>query len=108
MKKVLIFGALGLALFLGVKAMNKPATTTTDSQGSDDIFATYDNYLLQDKDGYWMVVKNGKIYNPATDQDFFDWQTNHPGRVFPTQVPVSIWTVYSNTDQYGGTFTATT
>lgn len=108
LKKVLLLGALIGAGFY-VFGNNKSGSTTTGTQsGTDDVLSTYDNYLLEDKDGYWMVVKNGKVYNPATEKDFYDWQTNNPGRVYPTQLPISIWTVYANTDAYGGTFVATT
>ena len=111
MKNILIFGALGLALYYGAKALKNPDKTevSDDMQLSeiDQILKKYNGYQIVDKDGYWMVVKNGKLFSPADEAAFYAWQKNNPEKIFPDTVPVSVWALYSE-KYYGGQFTATT
>ena len=101
MKKVLIIGLLlgaGWYVFGGTKS-----ETTTPIQPTGDIFQQYNGRVIADKDGYYMLVKEGKLYTPIDLASLQAWQRANPLVADTVIVPVSVWTVYSQ-EHYGGTF----
>ena len=107
MKKLAIalLVAGGIYYYFNRKKTDENTPEDEQPQGLlEDIWVKYNNYQLSDKDGYWFVIKDGKIYNAASDASFYAWQTKNPGRFYPTPAPESIWSLYANTDRYGGTY----
>ena len=94
MKKVLIIGLLlgaGWYAFAGKK--DAPAD-------SKDVFVKYNGRIVSDAKGYWMIIRNGKLYSVkgTSAQDWFDANPNNKEVL---SVPENIWEIYSK-EHFGG------
>lgn len=116
MKKVLI---IGLILGIGFYAYSKTKTEELPNQsdgipteteedviaGEDNsnILSRYENRIIADKDGFYMLVKNNKLFNPIDEDSIKAWQQANPTVADVLQVSESIWKIFSNSN-YGGKF----
>lgn len=101
MKKVLIIAAL-LAGGYYLYSQNN-TVDTSDNPATTSPLDKYNNQLIVDADGYWMLVKDGKLYTPVDQASLTKWSAENPNQPTALNVAESIWLNYSN-DNYGGTF----
>ena len=59
-----------------------------------DTFAKYNNRVLVDANGFWMLIKNGKIYSPIDQSSLDKYSRENPNLPFLT-VNEDIWKYYS-------------
>ena len=93
MKKGLMIGAALLAI-VGVAAASNTKKTTSDTSASEDIFVKYNNELVTDAKGYYMLFQDGKLYS-AAESDLLAWVAKNPGKPF-IQSPLDIWEYYTS------------
>lgn len=105
MKKILIVALVagGLYFAFGRKPKTAEVTEIPESDGENDIFTKYNNKVIYDKDGYWMLVKDGKLFTTPTLETLQAWQALNPESGDPVEVQSSVWLTYNATN-YGGTF----
>ena len=113
MKKILILGALaGVGYYFYTKKTKEviapPKEETFPIPVSEPglnpaIFDTYTNQVIEDADGYWMLVKDGRLYTPISIDSLIAWQKNNPDKPKSVKVTERVWINYGNTHQ-GGTF----
>jgi hypothetical protein len=100
MKKAVI----GLLVLGGLYfAFAKPKSATSVAQideTNNDVFAKYNNRIVVDANGYWMIIRDGKYFGIAGDT-VQDWQNANPSNIEPIKVNEDIWIAYN--DRFGGT-----
>lgn len=108
MKKVLIIAALiGVGYYAFGK--KKDAAPTSDSPilpGLDieeSVFTQYDNQVIVDQDGYWMLVKDGKLFTPTSLETLQAWQNQNANKPSVVEVKESVWLTYGQ-QANGGSF----
>ena len=111
MKKILIFGLLlGTGYYVYSKSKNPIASTNTHPGGllppDEDGFiknvqTPYEGRVIVDKDGYWMLVKNGKLKTPTDLASLQKWQKENPTVADAVNVNTSVWLTYSEKHSEG-------
>jgi len=104
MKKVLIL--LGLiavgGYFYSTRKKDSNAVAGDEPmQLQNDFFTQYDNSIVVDKDGMWMVVQNGKIFTFTDQKGLNAWQLANPENATPIVVDFPAWQQYA-VNQSGG------
>lgn len=106
-KPIILIGAL----VLGVLAYNHlygNTTSTTTTTTTDDVFKKYDNQIIEDADGYWMLVKDGKLFTPTSITTVQAWQNANPTKPGVVKVNTKVWDTYGQAyfdgKYYGGQF----
>ena len=103
MKKVLIIAAVAAGAFFLMSGKKSNSNAGTDApEDNDSVFTKYDNRIVKDKDGYWILVKDGKLWQASSDNAWFDWLNANPTKPL-VEAAESIWLPY-NAEFYGGTF----
>lgn len=111
MKKVLIIAAIiGVGYYaFGTKKDAAPISESPILPGNEideiqeSIFSLYNNQVIVDKDGYWMLVKDGKLFTPISLETLQAWQNQNSDKPSVVEVKESVWLTYSQT-HVGGTF----
>jgi hypothetical protein len=67
-----------------------------------DVFREYNNQVISDIDGYWMLVKDGKLYTPKSFQTLQAWQAANPLKPGVVEVKQQVWVL--NQDKAAGSF----
>lgn len=77
-----------------------------EANQADIVFKMYDNQVIEDANGYWMLVKNGKLYSPLNENTLIAWQRQNPNKPGVIQVDFSVWEHFANNgaDVFGGSF----
>lgn len=113
-----ILGALLLgAAYWGIKQYNKQKNDTLppvpaqpkanpSPKTVDDPLVRYDNRIVEDAKGYWMLIKGGMIYTPTNLDSIKAYQTANPEYAEVLKVPESIWETYNvpGSTVIGGSF----
>lgn len=103
MKKVLIIAAIaaGAYFLLGKKTDD---TATAELPANDtDFFTKYNNKLVVDSVGYWILVKDGKLFTPIDMASLQEWRMENPKNAVEIRLDFPVWEIYNQT-KYGGTF----
>ncbi len=102
MKKVLIIAAIaaGAYFLLGNK---KTDDTVSEVEANSDFFTKYNNQVIADSKGYWMLVKDGKLFSPESLETLQAWQRANPDKPGVIEVAESIWETLAPSN-YGGSF----
>ena len=104
MKKVLIIGALIAGGFFLFGQKKDDSGTTEPAENSTDPFVKYNRKIVHDKDGYWMLFFDGKIYTLADVKSMERFVAMYPDGK-PVYDDTSLWNFYaSNTTLFGGSF----
>jgi hypothetical protein len=107
MNKLLIGAALLGLTFVAVKAATpKNAAPSNENQlpiapanpTSGDLLVKYNNRIVVDKNGYWMLIKDGRIYPPKDQASILAYQTANPQFKEVLKVTDDIWMFYSKRD----------
>lgn len=105
MKKALIVLAL-LGIGFWVYSKNqKPVTPILEDDANvilGDFYPQFNNRVVIDADGRWMLIKDGKIYAPTSIESFHAWQAANPTIAETITSTESIWN--NNQDRFAGTF----
>lgn len=97
MKKILLLGGVAiLAYTYKDKLFGSSASggTTTPQPESSDIFVKYNNRIVADATGKWMLIKDGKIYGPNGQASLDNWYAANPGKDV-IMAPEDIWVYYA-------------
>lgn len=112
MKKVLIIAALIGVGYYAFGMKKEEFTPISDSpilpideidEIQESVFTKYNNQVIVDKDGYWMLVKDGKLFTPISLETLQAWQNQNSDKPSVVEVKESVWLTYSQT-HVGGTF----
>lgn len=98
MKKVLL---IGLLLGVGYYAFGKKSNDLSNENigENNDIFVKYNNRIVSDINGYWMIIRDGKIFS-VKGGTVQDWYNANPTNTEVVNAPEDIWIAYN--DYYGG------
>lgn len=109
-KKIILGLVIGGALYYQFGRKKDEAETTESQEGSpivsnSDIFSKYENRVLADSNGYWMLIKNGKIFSPTDQNSLNTYAKANPSLPFLT-VNEDIWKYYAENfpQVFGGAF----
>ena len=102
MKKILIPALILGAIYFAYKS-NKTKTlpTNTNPTTSSDVFVKYNGHIVTDAKGYWMIIRDGKLYNIKQNGTVQDWLNANPSNQEVVTAPENIWETYVGTN-YGG------
>lgn len=86
-------------------AQKKNDDTTEDEKAqtepAGDVFRDYNNQVIVDSDGYWMLVKDGKLFTPTSAETLNDWFSANIGKEAIT-LKQQVWVL--NLDKAAGSF----
>jgi hypothetical protein len=104
MKKLAIalLVAGGLYYYFTKKKDNDTAPEDEQPQGLLDVFKEFTNQVIVDSDGYWMLVKDGKLYTPKNIEALQAWQAANPTKPGVVEVAQQVWVL--NQDKAAGSF----
>ena len=104
-KAILVLAVLGAGYYAYTKYGKSEKLDPTDENAEipNDIFTLYNNRIIKDKDGYWMLVKDGHLYSPVSIDTVQAWQKANPQNAEIINVQESIWLTYSS-DKAAGSF----
>lgn len=98
MKKVLLLvGIFAVGYYAFGNKSNAPANEMIEQ--NEDIFVKYNNRIVSDINGYWMIIRDGKIFS-AKGGTVQDWYDANPTNTEIVNAPEDIWIAYN--DYYGG------
>lgn len=66
-----------------------------------DVFRDYNNQVIVDSDGYWMLVKDGKLFSPTSAETLNNWFSANLGKEAIT-LKQQVWVL--NLDKAAGGF----
>jgi hypothetical protein len=105
MKKLAIALLVAGGLYYYFNRKKTDENTPEDEQQDvllTDVFKQYNNQVIVDIDGYWMLVKEGKLYTPKSLETLQAWQTANPTKPGVVEVKYPVWLV--NQDKAAGSF----
>lgn len=115
MKKILFIAALlgvGYYTFANKKTETQeqenpgfePADETPIDGALPAFFAKYNGRVVDDVNGKYMLILDGRLYSPKSLETLIEWQKRNPLMAETLKVAEEIWTAQNVNDYYGGTF----
>ncbi len=105
-KGALLLGllAIGGIAYAATSGGTANAQVGASDGGAQDIFTLYNDRILVDKKGYWMLVKDGKLFLPDGQPSLDRYFASHPG-VAQVNVDYDVWENYADKPEFiGGNF----
>jgi len=114
-RKLILALAIGGAIYYQFGRKKGEGSTASDTSpdiimppnadSGQSIFTKYDNRIVADMNGYWMLIKKGKIYSPTNQASLDSYVASNPGIPFLT-VNEDIWKYHSENfpEVFGGAF----
>lgn len=101
MKKVILLTAIGIGAYFLLTGKKEGADT---SNNSNDDFVRYNQKIVIDADGNWMIFFDGKIYTLENESAIGRFFAKYPGT--PVENNTSLWKHYAALDNrlFAGTF----
>lgn len=66
-----------------------------------DVFKKYDNKLVVDSDGYWILIKDGKLLTTKDVNSLNEWRKQNPEISQEINLVFPIWKVLANDTNTG-------
>jgi hypothetical protein len=106
MKKVLLIAAVAAGLYYLTSGKKKTTTSNlpSNSTAQPTFLEQYEGKLVIDSKGYWMVIKNGKIFTFSNVDGWAKYAQENPQHSTPVKVNFPAWEQYA-TQQVGGVTT---